>query len=32
VLADHLQVATSALDSAVFPGSAGSAKLRLLNT
>ena len=30
VLADHLQVATSALDSAVFPGSAGSAKLRLL--
>ena len=31
VLADHLQVATSALDSAVFPGSAGSAKLRLLN-
>ena len=32
VLADHLQVATSALDSAVFPGSAGSAKLRLLKS
>jgi uncharacterized protein (DUF1501 family) len=30
VLADHLQVATSALDGAVFPGSAGSAKLQLL--
>ena len=30
VLADHLQVATSALDSAVFPGSAGSPKLLLL--
>jgi len=30
VLADHLHVATSALDAAVFPGSAGSAKLRLL--
>ena len=30
VLADHLHVATSALDAAVFPGSAGSARLRLL--
>ncbi len=30
LLADHLQVATSALDSTVFPGSAGSAKLSLL--
>ena len=30
VLADHLQVANGALDTSVFPGSAGTAKLSLL--
>ena len=30
VLADHLQIASSALDASVFPGSAGAAKLGLL--
>ena len=30
VLADHLQVANGALDTSVFPGSAGTAKLGLL--
>ena len=30
VLADHLRVATGALDTTVFPGSAGAAKLNLL--
>ena len=30
VLADHLRIASSALDTTVFPGSAGAAKLNLL--
>jgi uncharacterized protein (DUF1501 family) len=30
VLADHLQIASGALDTSVFPGSAGAAKLGLL--
>jgi uncharacterized protein (DUF1501 family) len=30
LLADHLRVASGALDTTVFPGSAGAAKLNLL--